>query len=572
MTISKNLMFKLKNKEYFSSFTPALKVGQESRIIWIDCLFLGSILLLLQAFIIWGLGFYSDDWHFLAVFHNASDKSISSLIYNFFVQDLNVRMRPVQIVNMVFLYKLFGTNPLGYHVVNSLFILSAVILLYVSLILMKLPRFIAIGIAVIYAFLPHFSTDRIWMATFHTNLSISFFFLNFIAIVQSLKTKGKNSWYWLLVSLLSVMLSILAYEVVIPLFLVVYAVFLWKGNKRFSFSFKALNKKTNLVILFNIVVFSLCVLFKAWISVRTGGFYTSYKQHLWYVFTSVIKNDFITYGFKLPVVIWKIFRNYYNGLLLAVGLPLGILIFLYIQRLFLILFKPQDWLKIILAGIVVYWAGYAIFSTTAAFMVHPTGISNRIAMAASIGVATCFLGAIGFTSSLLPSFRVKKYFFSAAIACLGTFGFMINYTIATFFHRAYPIELEIIADLQKNVPVLSGNSVLILDGICPYVGPALVFETSWDVTGMLRIAYNLKQVSGNIRTYTFKYNQKGITTIIYGQETFYPFNENLLLYNYLTKQKVVLANFAAADAYFKNTEFTPDSCPPGTEGSGVAIF
>jgi hypothetical protein len=565
-------MTQLNNPLYFSPVTPALELGQNSKIFWRDCLFLGSILLLLQGLMIWKLGFYSDDWAFLAIFHHTSDKSVSGLIYNFFLQEPIARMRPVQIVNLAILYKFFGTEPLGYHVVNSLFLLSVILLFYKSLRLLKLPRFIALGIPLIYSLLPHFSTDRLWMATFQTNISIAFFFLNFIAIVQSIRTTGIKSGLWISLSLLSVAFSILAYEVILPLFLVVFGALVWQGNDRLSFSLRALHKKINVLILANLLVFSLCVLFKAWISIRTGGFHTSYWQHLWYVFTSVINNDFVKYGLKLPIVMGKIFLNYFDVRLVAVGVPLGILIFLYLQICYQILFKPLDWLKIIVAGIIFYWAGYVIFATTAQFMSHPTGLANRITMAASIGVATFLLGAIGFASSVLPSDRLKKYFFSAAVACIGAFGFMINYTIATFYHKAYPIQLEVIADLQKEIPILTENSVVMLDGICPYVGPAPVFECNWDVAGILRIVYNQKQVRGNIRTNRFQYNEKGITTMIYGEETFYPFNENLMLYNYQTKQKVLLANFAVADAYFKSTYFSPQSCPPDIEGGGVPIY
>ncbi|GGK56455.1 hypothetical protein ACD591_14820 [Rufibacter glacialis] len=538
-----------------------------------DCIFLGAVVLVVQGLVVHKLGFYSDDWAFLSIFHHTADKSWLNLIQSFFSQDQVARMRPIQIVNLATLYWMFGTDPLGYHIANSFFLLLVILLFYLSLRALSLPHLLSVSIPLVFALLPNYSTDRIWLATFQTNISIAFFFLNFLALTQVVKEDGNRVWRWGILATFSVVISLLAYEIILPMFLINFSLLAWDRKRGLHILQTGFSSRQRLILLLNVLAFGLCIIYKSIISVRTGGFHSSYWEHILYVYDAGMRNDFIAYGLKLPKVIWKIFSTYLQPSLLVIGLLLGMLIFLYLRRTREVTYGASDWLKVLVAGMIVYWMGYLIFLTTSQFMVHPTGLANRVTMAASIGIAITFIGFSGFLSCWIPSANIRRNFLPLAVAGIAFCGFIINCTIATFYHQAFPVQLKVLTDLRTAVPSLSNNSVVLIDGVCPYVGPAPVLECHWDVTGILRIFYDLENVQGDFRNKNFRHNSQGVTTSIYGEERFYPYHENLIIYNHQTNQKTVLKNATVAEAYFKNSTFnSSNSCPVGEEGYGVNIF
>ena len=84
-----------------------------------DCSLLALVTALSAAFYVSRLGFYSDDWNFLWIFWFSADQSLTGLMHAFFAADPNTRARPLQALYDALLYKLFGLNPVGFHIVNA---------------------------------------------------------------------------------------------------------------------------------------------------------------------------------------------------------------------------------------------------------------------------------------------------------------------------------------------------------------------------------------------------------------------------------------------------------------------
>src|SRR5207244_2311136 len=82
-----------------------------------------------------GLGFYSDDWDFLSALSRASDQSYQGLLH---VLAPYLSQRPPHLLAMVLLFKVFGTAPLGYHVVNALILVAGTICFYLVLLKLRL--------------------------------------------------------------------------------------------------------------------------------------------------------------------------------------------------------------------------------------------------------------------------------------------------------------------------------------------------------------------------------------------------------------------------------------------------
>jgi hypothetical protein len=538
-----------------------------------DAIFLIIIASLLQAFIVKGLGFYSDDWVFMSIFHNSKDASLLGLMRSFFAEPLVV-VRPVFVLQLAVLYKLFGTNPLGYHIANSLVVISEVIFLYLGLSKLGLSRVIAVSLPLIYILLPHYSTTNIWMACFNANISMAFFFLNFYANLKFANSSknGVVKWAWLLIALASLVLSVLAYEVVVPLFLLTFLI-VWKFSIKSSrYSIFNLKERINVLLILDLLLFASCLLFKILNTDRQGGFNGNYVGQIYSTARAAVLNDFFVYGLKLPRILWKMVVLYTTIPLMISGVGVFLLIFIYVIKIGKQQLLFNYWIKVMAVGIVVYFAGYAIFLATAQIQITSTGISNRVETAAAVGVAICFLGAIGLLCSFIKSEQLRRVAFSVLIAALCSSGYIIKCTIASFFASSYALQLQTLDSLFASFRVFNSKDTLILDGLCPYEGPAPVFECYWDIKGAMQTHYGDTAIKADVRTKRLKYDRKGVITEVYGEKKVYPFSENLVVYNLKNRKQYRLNTFEVADKYFSQNPINTDECPQGEPGYGVAIF
>jgi hypothetical protein len=136
---------------------------------------------------------------------------------------------------------------------------------------------------------------------------------------------------------------------------------------------------------------------------------------------------------------------------------------------------------------------------------------------------------------------------------------------------AYRRELDVLATMKRHVPSVPSGSTVLLANACPYEGPAVVFESDWDLTGALRLAYGDSTVSGNVlRSAAHVVEADGITTFLYGVRWHATYGSHLLLFDYANRQLVPLSDAEVAARAL--TALEPAPCPWGAEGVGVPII
>jgi hypothetical protein len=542
-----------------------------------DCFFLSLVVALSLILYIQGLGFYSDDWYFLGRLGSSQDQSLGGLfrsIYSPWVQ-----MRPVQILYVAGLYWLFGPHPFGYHMVNAAVFLAGIVLFYLVLRELGQRRVLALTVSVAYALLPHYCTDRFWVIAFVANLSMALYFLSLYADLRSLRARSAPLWAWKCLSILSLLGSSLAYEVFLPLFLLnplliwyrIRQIYSVGPDKQLSLAKLAVLLGSNVPALIGVLVF------KGWTTVRLGD-QSGFKEHAaWFLKQAIVVN-YGDYGLGLPRVVATIVRDYPDWATFVVGGALGIFIFAYLyfvaRQSKVELLSQTSMVGFIVLGLVVFGLGYTIFLITRNAQSSPTGISNRVAIAAAVGVAFSLVGAVGWVSAFLPSARLRRQFFSMAVAMLCTSGFLIINTVASFWVDAYRKEQAILVEIRQRFPTLPSGSTLILDGICPYVGPAIVFESNWDLAGALMMLYDDLTLRADIVTPNLKVKEDGLSTLLYGSlHSHYPYDEKLFVYHIVRKATHRLTDAKAARRYFESFNPSHDNdCPTGREGHGVPIF
>lgn len=548
-------------------------VSQNSGLL-VDSLFLIFAVIFSISSYINKIGFYSDDWSFIGNFTLSQDKSLLGLIKT--ATTPNTFMRPLQNIYDAVLFWVFGTGPLGYHLVNSAVLVLIILMLYLVLRLLKVPRIISLSASLVFAMMPNYSTDRFWYAAYQVNISLLLFLLSTYFGLKAFAGKNAKKILWKTISLGSLILSTLSYEVVLPyvfLNMVLFSGSTAGVNQRSGK--KVLHQKRTVFILLNFIILLYIVIFKAKTTTRLGGTF-NYPMDIINLAVSIFNTHFFELGLKQPLIWWGIITNNLDKGVFVTALILFFYIFTYFLMLFFsrpVNLPGNTFLRnSVIAGLSVVFLGYAIFFTNNQVGFSPTGIDNRVAIAASIGIAFIFVTFFAWASRTLLGQTSAKVIYSLSISVTCAGGFLVINALASYWGTAYAQSQSALSEIRQNFPSPEKNSIIILDGVCPYSGPAPVFESEWDLKGALQAIYRDPTIRADIVTPRLKVKTEGIETQIYTFKALYEY-KNLFIYNFKTKSVYPISSADEANSYFQkyNSDFN-NGCPPARAGNGVSVF
>jgi hypothetical protein len=548
------------------------KLSSQTKEKLLDCLFLGSAVFASMILYVEQLGFYSDDWSFIGNFTTSANQSLVGLIQT--ATTPNTLMRPMQNSYDALLFLLFGLHPLGYQLVNGVVFLAIVILFYLVLRRLNLFRSLAVAVPLMFALLPNYATDRFWYAAFQVNLSLLLYLTSLYCGLRAIAGDTKRVITWKAVSLVSLLLSVLSYEVVLPLTLVNLLLYLSphrgssdKGRKR--------SPSQAAFIALNLIVFAYLIIFKAATTTRLGKL--NLPGDVERVVLSTIHTNFGTWGVGLPHIWAESMSRHSSPATLFVAAALGVAIWAYLYYLLSrpprVLLRRAYLRNLAISGFAIFLAGYAIFYTNNKIGFSPTGIDNRVAIVAALGVACTFVGGIGWLIRFIPSERTFRFLFSILIAVVCTGGFLAIDTMASYWIDAGKKQQAVLTDIRNYFPELPSGSTLILDGVCPYSGPGIVFESQWDLVGALQAYYHDGTLRADIVTPRLQVKHDAIYTQIYTFQARYPYHYPMYIYNFKNKGIYLIRDSDSANDYFQR--FNPDhdnDCPPASAGNEVDIF
>jgi hypothetical protein len=557
-----------------------------------DCLFLVVAVSASFMLWVWDLGFYSDDWTFLGALSLHPDQSVPGLFGALFVRE-NVQ-RPLEVLFLVLLYSLFGLQPLGYHLSRIVVFVAAVLLLYLVLRTLRTERVLALAIGMVFATLPHYSTDRVWASTFMVVASVAFFLASLYCDLRTLDAGVRARWVWRTAALGFLVLGALSYEIVLPLFLL-NPLLVWHLRLQRSGTVGAwcAQSRTLLVpLLVQVAAVGLVALYKLRTTIRLEDDGSFAYQLFWIVhhmlnpwpqehsyglnIRQALSVAYGTYGVELPRVALEAQRTYGDLATLAAAVAFGIAVCWYLHRSSGELdgWIRRRWLPLQLVGlgILVHALGYAIFLTNWNVAFTPTGLANRTAIAAAGGVALVQIGVVVWVCARLRTSTLRRGLFCGLVGLLCASGFLINSAIASFWTRAYVEQLEILESIRTHVPPLAPNSTLLLDGVCSNVGPGIVFRTSWGFGGALDVLYGDYTLNGDLLSPRLQVFSDGVTTRLYEAEYHYSYDQ-LYVYHHGRKQVHRLTDEAATRHYMQTYHPAGESeCPLPPEGHGEPIF
>ena len=530
------------------------------------------------------LGFYSDDWAFLGRYATSADQTVGGLFEASYSSQH--AMRPLQVWLCAILYRTFGMDPTGYHVFNGVLLVLNPLLCYAIARELRIPRSIAFSTALMYGLLPNYSTDRFWYVAIAITLSMTACLASIYADLKAAGAPLRTGVAWKAAGCAALVISSLSYEVALPLFLVVPALIVWRAWRARRSLPRARIIYLALLVAINVVLLAGVAAFKLRTTVRLGA-ERGVAAQVSEISRHALRRDLPDgayglnvlsamrvhvgdYGVRLPATALTLARTAPAAVLWLTTL-FAVAAFAYTAAA--IRTEPwppvQTWGALIAAGILVFGLGYAIFLTNYNVQFTPAGIANRSAIAAALGAAMCIVGCTG--GLVTPLRRLRRVAFAVLVALFASSGFLIVNVIAERWIAAYDTEERVLARIRQRFPTLPPHSTLLLDGICPYAGPAIVFESNWDLAGALQVFYHDATLAADVVTPRLTVGDDAVTTTIYQQRTKYPFGPGLFVYHAGTDVVQPLTDAAKARAYFA-TSTMGRSCPAGKEGVGVDLF
>jgi hypothetical protein len=539
----------------------------------------GFLTLLVLLAVVWylpRLGFYSDDWVFLGSMHPWR----SSFPMQYAALGGGTSMRPVQVFLLAILHHTFGTNPLPFHLVNNAALIIGVICVYLVLLELRLPRIMSVAVALIYGLLPHYSTDRFWIAAMQANVSMALCFGSLYAELRA-AASPRARWRWWTLATAARILCVLAYEVFLPL-LLVSPFIAWVNARRLTAPPRErFLRPTWLLIQLSVAALTLApaVMYKISVTTRPG-IAISGDEHLgwaWGIYQGATWIAASDLGVLLPRAAWRLWHASPSIPALAVSLVSGLLAYGYLARTAGEDNAEHPWrrdLGVVAVGVITFWAGYAVPLVAKNAGYAPTGTVNRLAIAAAAGVALVWVGYSSLATSWIRNAMARRRAFAAITAILYAICVFVNASLAALWAEAYRRQLDVIASIQRAYPEFPGPGSLIIDGVCPYVGPAAVFESSSDVTGALQVLYGQHGLNGAVITPNMTVTEDGLVESRYFGlfVTNYPY-ARMSIFNVPRRLRVSVQDAKDVRRYLD--EHNPNrtsGCAIGTPGEGVAVF
>jgi hypothetical protein len=150
---------------------------------------------------------------------------------------------------------------------------------------------------------------------------------------------------------------------------------------------------------------------------------------------------------------------------------------------------------------------------------------------------------------------------------------MVNYAIASFWTAACKRQTTVLAAIRGHFGTLPEGSTLLLDGICGFVGPAVVFEFNYDFRGALRMLYRDRSLRADVVTPRLKVAQDGLETENWGVVSKYYYENNWMIYNVSHNSTKNITDQKTAEEYFtKDASDWRADCSRAVLGVGLPIF
>jgi hypothetical protein len=297
---------------------------------------------------------------------------------------------------------------------------------------------------------------------------------------------------------------------------------------------------------------------------------------VWHYIDQLWRFNFIPYGLGLPYFALVCAYRFRDGYAIVCSALITLVILLYLRQA-----ARKDRLlslggagALVAAGLVVFTLGYLPVAAYLTSDLTSQGLQNRISIVAAIGASLCLVGCIAALSRICASVSGRVAVFVGVTALFCGSGDLAIATIGHFWKESYRQQLRSLSAIREAIPQPPRGASIILDGACPFAGPATVWgDFSGDLSSALQLRYGDYEIRANIVAPWMRITPSGLYFLQYNELTGYPFGEKLLIYNQRDRQVYIIRDYKAAGRYFQtNNPDLTGGCPVGHEGDGIRIF
>lgn len=448
--------------------------GGEIALAWIALAIVGAL-----AFIphIRHGGFYLDDWSNAAgALQPPGGPGVGNVLSYF--ADLTI-YRPVLVLYVPLTYFVFGMH-MDHHLIWAAFLALAVVaLLYGILRMLGLPWIHAWLIAALTLVYPWFDSTRLWATADQISLSI-FFALG--GLWLALVGLSRRSWRWHAGALALYLLSILTYEVTLPLIVAAGLLYLLRSDWRTA----RVRWGADLAVV---------AIGGTWVGTHTMRETSSLADDVSHLGEIVTQG-----GTLLGRTLWPVGAQHTTLALCVIGAAFGA--GLFARLAFAKRFQGESgwrlggWLSLIAGGLVVAALGWFMFIPADPYYTPSVyGMTNRVNGLAGIGLVVAVYGTLGTVGSLIGQLRPRAVAVGliatlALAAALGAAYVDVFRRHSTIWDAAYVAEREGLDELKARFPSLpSGTTVFVGGYPANQTLGVPIFAVNWDVDGMMKTEY-----------------------------------------------------------------------------------
>lgn len=550
---------------------------------WIDSIFLLLLVFVSSIPYAGKLGFYSDDWDTKAVLARSVSQGMPAMIHQLLIADPDMRVRPGQYIYLVSAFKLWGQNPLPYHLFITIAVGAATALLYAALCALGMGRGLSLSVAAVWSMLPQNSTDRLWISSQQVSLCMALAFAGVIALIQWHKHIEKpGNWKWLVAAMAAMALSLLCYEISLGIVIAALLRSAWKRQQTARAHGDSSWKSVGGLALGTLVLAAVGIA-KAHMETRLV-YHHQFSRLLGHmgimtrhVLAQAVDFNLWAYVGQMPHDLRALAADRaLSGEAVLVAVLVTGAVGGYAGTLMRVEDLPGTRAMALMAaaGFVLFFLGTLLLANQPSSDFATTGTDNRFSMAAAVGAACVLVALLGTASALVPNCAVRAKIFAGLVGLACGVNCLVLSGISHYWTVAEEKQLAVLASVHEHLPALEHGSVLLLDGFCRYEGPASVFETDWDSTAALTLLTGDSTLHGDVLSTDLAGEPDAVrATVPDEEERTYLYGKNLFVYNLQSQKLVELKDPATAEAYFRpENRAEMARCPAGSEGRGSPIY
>ncbi|MFL5898124.1 MAG: hypothetical protein ACJ76D_06620 [Solirubrobacterales bacterium] len=425
-----------------------------------------------------GWGFFSDDWADAAGRYYPPGGESFSHVMDYFSSTFSYR--PVLVVFTPLKYFLLGDDMSLQLTWTVLLGVAISTLLYGILRTLGVPWMHAGAIAALALVYPWFDSTRLWESANPAPLSIALALSGFWVALAGL---SRRSWRLHAVALALYLISVLAYELTLPLILAAGLVYTLRAGWRAARMRWAAD---------------VCVLLAGglWVGTHTTRSVSGPSAYFHHG-REIVEGG----GTLLARTLIPVGENSHTGPLLVLAALLlagGLAVYLFRR-------PPAEaqagwglrqWLLLALAGLCVAALGWAIFIPADPYYTPVVfGVTNRVNGLAGYGLVIFAYGTIGVVFSALgelvpPGRRYVPVAVVLAAVLLGVAYLRVLDRHIGLWESAYASQRDAIATMKERYPTLPEGTTVFTSGYPAYETVGVpIFAALWDMSGMIKLEY-----------------------------------------------------------------------------------